>query len=205
MTFGCCCCIFEVHYVFPKLQAHWKTIHKTSQSSNSELLSSMGRSVNFRALNSTKLLKIFPSLFPHCSFPSYFTWKSVAINHWDWLNPSGILIKRYVFVQYLVPWCIINLIFKCFKNQLTDPGPLPKVPYAQRRPDHINLSKNTRRHVHSSAYLTLPCFHHPPVNSGEVANTGTLCTYRMEKESRLQSRSKTFHHVHFQIYVPYIL
>lgn len=182
-----------------------KTIYKISQSNNSGLLSGVGSSVNFRVLNNTKLLTIFPSQFPHCSFPSYFTWKSVAINHWDWWNPCGILIKRYVFVQCLVPWCFINLISMCFRNKLTDPGALPNMPYAQRSPGQINLSKNTRRHVHSSAYLTLPWFHHPPATSRGSKNTYTLCGFRMGKKSKLQGRSKTFHHGHFQTYVPYIL
>lgn len=52
-----------------------------------------------------------------------------------------------------------------------------------------------------TAYFILPWFHHPPVNSGGVTNTGTLCMYRMGKASKLQGRSKTFHHVHFQMYV----
>lgn len=112
---------------------------------------------------------------------------------------------RYVFVQCLVPWCFINLISMCFKNKLTDPGALPNMPYAQRSPGQINLSKNTRRHVHSSAYLTLPWFHHPPANSRGGKNTYTLCGFRMGKKSKLQGRSKTFHHGHFQTYVPYIL
>lgn len=97
---------------------------------------------------------------------------------------------RYVFVQCLVPWCFINLISKCFKNQLTEPGALPKMPYAQRSPGQINLTKNTRRHVHSSAYLTLPWFHHPPGNSRGGTNTGTLCRFRMGRKANCRAKVK---------------
>lgn len=90
----------------------------------------------------------------------------------------------------LVPWCFINLISKCFKNQLTEPGALPKMPYAQRSPGQINLTKNTRRHVHSSAYLTLPWFHHPPGNSRGGTNTGTLCRFRMGRKANCRAKVK---------------
>lgn len=59
---------------------------------------------------------------------------------------------RYAFAQHLVPWCFMNLISKCFKHKLADPGALPGS-YVQRCPGHINLFRNTRRHVHSSAHL----------------------------------------------------
>lgn len=73
MPFGCCYFVFKGHNVLSKLQARGKTVYKMSESSNSELLSGVGRSISFRVLNSTKLLTIFSSQFPHCSFPSYFT------------------------------------------------------------------------------------------------------------------------------------
>lgn len=53
MPFGCCFCVFKGHNVLSKLQAHWKTMYRMSQSSNSELLSGVGWLISFKVLNST--------------------------------------------------------------------------------------------------------------------------------------------------------
>lgn len=148
MPFGCCYFVFKGHNVPSKQQAHWKPIYKMSQSSNSELLSGVGRSISSRVFNSTKLLTIFPSPFPDRSFLSFLFHLSKR-GH----KPLGLITslwninqKLYAFAHAKAPWCFINLISKCFKQKLADPCVLPSS-CAQRCPGHINLFRNTRRHV----------------------------------------------------------